>query len=65
MSKHPKKPREAELQGDLLVYLINEAEKVVERDDPQWDPATVEAIQSRHDKIIAKVCTKAAELKSA
>ena len=62
MSKHPKKSREAELQTDLLVYLVDKVEKIVERDDPEWDVATVEAIQSRLDKILSKVRKRAAKL---
>ena len=58
MSKHPKKSRETELQRQLLVYLIDEVEKVVERDDPEWDPATVEAIQSRLEKVTSKSAKK-------
>jgi hypothetical protein len=65
MSKHPRKSREAELQRDLLVYLMDEVEKVVERGNPEWDPATVEAIQSRFDKITAKIRKKSANLGSA
>lgn len=62
MSKHPKKSREAELQRDLLVYLVDKVEKIVERDDPEWDVATVEAIQSRLDKILSKVRKRAAKM---
>ena len=62
MSKRSKKSVATIAREELLLYLIAEVERVVDRDGSEWDENTAQAARARLDKIVAKVRKRAAEL---
>ena len=62
MSKRPKKSVGAFAREKLLLYLIAEVERVIDRDEFEWDEVTAQAARARLDKIVANVRKTAAEL---
>jgi ElaB/YqjD/DUF883 family membrane-anchored ribosome-binding protein len=63
MSKHPKKSVGAVAREELLLYLIAEVERVIDRDGGEWDEDTAQDARARLDKIVGKVRKRAADLK--
>jgi len=62
MSKRPKKSVGAFAREKLLLYLIAEVERVIDRDEFEWDEVTAQAARARLDKIVANLRKTAAEL---